>query len=622
MPWATSPKNFVPAPPVVATGEPYENRSVIDAERLSGWISLQVVTETPLFIRGSGSEPNGGHDDETLNERMWRQYNEMGAGTRARIPAADFSHHGDPDLPVIPGSSLRGAIRNVFAIMSESRLRTEETEPLMFRALMNGGRVQQVFQNRIATGWRPITYPDPAKTKGGFLFRDREGWWIKPALARVGPAAPAGARVGLATSVGSFGQGAVVFQPGDRLRVAPDGWTHAGLLNLFLVHPIPGGTPQDDFYVCVRADHYYHGVFRPTRTELPVPVPADVRRAAEARDRTPRSLPPQRRLRTKDIPERDRAAGALPAGLTLFPVFYYCRNGQVTSVGTSLFSAQRYDHSPASLVPYQVTPAHVDPVDALFGRIDQAIATRVRFSDLHLVGPASWAWDSEPNYCTTAVPLLSPKPQAVQIYLRQDEAYPDPNNLATYDDDAEIRGFARYFHRPDVVGIFEALGAQAAEARKTKAIMRPLSADCAFDGHIGFSDLTPAELGLLLRALRLPKTMRHKLGGGKPLGMGSVRVDVREVTAADVSARWSRPFRDTGHRRLPQAEINRLVSSAGRPDPTFWASPRMTELAALLEWDNAPPLDRTAQVAAMGDDVHPQWQQRWPLPPASRVREP
>ncbi len=55
--------------------------------------------------------------------------------------------------------------------------------------------------------------------------------------------------------------------------------------------------------------------------------------------------------------------------------------------------------------------------------------------------------------------------------------------------------------------------------------VRPLRKDLCFLFHVDFDNLSELELGLLLFALRPTKEFRHKLGLGKPLGLGTVRLD-------------------------------------------------------------------------------------------------
>jgi CRISPR-associated protein (TIGR03986 family) len=45
-----------------------------------------------------------------------------------------------------------------------------------------------------------------------------------------------------------------------------------------------------------------------------------------------------------------------------------------------------------------------------------------------------------------------------------------------------------------------------------------------FSGRIRFENLHPVDLGALLAALKLPDECAHKIGMGKPYGMGSIRI--------------------------------------------------------------------------------------------------
>ncbi|WP_406350950.1 TIGR03986 family CRISPR-associated RAMP protein [Streptomyces sp. NBC_01635] len=67
----------------------------------------------------------------------------------------------------------------------------------------------------------------------------------------------------------------------------------------------------------------------------------------------------------------------------------------------------------------------------------------------------------------------------------------------------------------------------------------------AFTFTIGVTNLTDTELGALLWLLRLPEG-HHRLGYGKPLGFGSVRLELAGPDATDLrdGARWSETYRD------------------------------------------------------------------------------
>jgi CRISPR/Cas system CSM-associated protein Csm3 (group 7 of RAMP superfamily) len=72
-----------------------------------------------------------------------------------------------------------------------------------------------------------------------------------------------------------------------------------------------------------------------------------------------------------------------------------------------------------------------------------------------------------------------------------------------------------------------------------------------FDLRVQFRNLTPGELGLLLMAMgrSAPKDFRLKIGGSKPLSLGTVTVDQLDLTLIDTQAAWS-------HYELEDSSIN------------------------------------------------------------------
>ena len=64
------------------------------------------------------------------------------------------------------------------------------------------------------------------------------------------------------------------------------------------------------------------------------------------------------------------------------------------------------------------------------------------------------------------------------------------------------------------------------ENRNQKNVVRPIRKGKQFFFHIDFDNLSDEELGLLLYALEPDGRFHHKVGMGKPLGLGSVKVEV------------------------------------------------------------------------------------------------
>ena len=68
---------------------------------------------------------------------------------------------------------------------------------------------------------------------------------------------------------------------------------------------------------------------------------------------------------------------------------------------------------------------------------------------------------------------------------------------------------------------------------KQKAVVQPVRKDVHFHFHVDFENLTDHELDLLCFALRPNAKFFHKLGFAKPLGLGSVKLDVVRFECRD-----------------------------------------------------------------------------------------
>jgi cold shock CspA family protein len=136
--------------------------------------------------------------------------------------------------------------------------------------------------------------------------------------------------------------------------------------------------------------------------------------------------------------------------------------------------------------------------------------------------------------------LTGPKPTTFQHYLVQNaSAGHDPDvkaKLAHYGtprNETQVRGYKLYWHKgsnPPFVADNLKRNEETGEFRNESQLTRiqPLQSGIRFTFNIWFENLRSEELGALLWALALPGeegiTYRHKLGMGKPLGMGAVAI--------------------------------------------------------------------------------------------------
>lgn len=235
-----------------------------------------------------------------------------------------------------------------------------------------------------------------------------------------------------------------------------------------------------------------------------------------------------------------------PHGL---PVFYLENFGGIQAVGLAQMFKLKYQHSLHQTIEntskeHVETNGKLDFVETLFGRVDPdgqsaALKGRVSFSDARLTTQA--------EYGNETTILSSPKPTYYPNYIKQENTdssghLPTRGNSknvcgveanAQYstlmDPKPEIRGWKRYPVRPlDQVKPAE-LNAGNAGNSKIRVQLKTLNASpdkpAKFTGKLRFHNLKPAELGALVWALNWGGNdkLRHSVGMGKPFGYGSVR---------------------------------------------------------------------------------------------------
>ncbi len=126
------------------------------------------------------------------------------------------------------------------------------------------------------------------------------------------------------------------------------------------------------------------------------------------------------------------------------------------------------------------------------------------------------------------MPLYGPQPSYSQASPRKRTGY-----KLYFQDSAKTEPLGRKFYRigipcPKIGGRYEPV--------------EVCDADSTFGLQIRFDNLTPGELGLLLMALgcSAPSTFAPKLGGGKPVSLGTFQVTVTGLTRFDTQTAWDK----------------------------------------------------------------------------------
>lgn len=206
------------------------------------------------------------------------------------------------------------------------------------------------------------------------------------------------------------------------------------------------------------------------------------------------------------------------------------------------------------LLPWNRTRNALTPAESLFGVTEAGIpagdpqgarnlASRLRFSD------AVKAPGDAPKLLAP-VPLkilASPKPPSPAMYFRGTQGASATRRNLTMSEHRP-RGRKVYLHHSDTqVNAQFWKTAQPQQRAEQKLSVTPLAPHQNFWFHIDFDNLTDAELTLLLRSLDPSAAHMHRLGLGKPLGLGSVHLDIAGTFLIDRIARY-RDFDPAGPR--------------------------------------------------------------------------
>lgn len=191
--------------------------------------------------------------------------------------------------------------------------------------------------------------------------------------------------------------------------------------------------------------------------------------------------------------------------------------------GESLYQAVRLV-SP-DLLPLHPNRENLTVAERLFGFVEakgkRALAGRVRVAHgLALGEPPDGGWYEEP---TNLKILASPKPPSPALYFGN-HGYLERRRLDLSKHPPQGRKVYLHHREADVEDRCFETG-EPGEKPKLKMRVRPLKKGTSFLFHLDFLNLTRDELGWLLYAARPAPRFRHKLGLGKPLGLGRVELE-------------------------------------------------------------------------------------------------
>ncbi|MDY6876465.1 MAG: TIGR03986 family CRISPR-associated RAMP protein [Chloroflexota bacterium] len=162
------------------------------------------------------------------------------------------------------------------------------------------------------------------------------------------------------------------------------------------------------------------------------------------------------------------------------------------------------------------------------------------------------------NFNATLAILSSPKPTNTQFYLLKNG---QPDGRVDYDSPgAQLRGRKVYRHHGDhpstyAGGEYEYTRVNDVNDVQNRSVRGVLDNGAIFKFDLEFENLHPLELGALLWSLKLGENMHHRLGYGKPLGFGSVKIEITDLRTLEPTERYGPSFGDGWHERKEDKDL-------------------------------------------------------------------
>ncbi|WP_293154628.1 MULTISPECIES: TIGR03986 family CRISPR-associated RAMP protein [unclassified Microcoleus] len=573
---AIAPYNFVELPDTVVNAEDLPSGDRYHSECHTGRIECTLTTESPLYTRC------GWHPDD-FAEYGEKSFQEL--PDEIKNKRASFFVNPKTQQPTIPGSSIRGMLRTLIEIVSFSKIdRVSDEHRLFFRAVAANPKKDSL-------GEEYKKYVEPKIIKAGYLKKDNEGWYIQPANTDNGSTFAWVQENSLSLpNLEQFNNALYEPQyiPVSYERVAIDNTDRAKRLfahNIELpdTHPKKGHL-KNKRGVLVTSGKMKQGNEPSPRRNHCVVFECSVLEA--------NSTSPKIRLDAKAIEHYrnaltdfqkqspfDKDWGVLEENR---PVFYCPPEKGKNIVGFFGQSPNfRIPYSPegnghattvVDFIPKDLRKLDsIDLADAIFGwvkkeskddkipqQFEKQRAGRVFVTDAlyHCVQNSIW-YENAP---LTPQILSGPKPTCFPHYLVQPEennSDAHPSKLKHYASqpviETVIRGHKLYWHKGSdrnfkLLPPKKVIGSPKQVPDTQTTLIHPVNKGVTFKFDIHFENLSKVELGALMWILEIAQDDRYrlKIGMGKPLGLGSVKIE-HKLYESDRQKRYTKLFSDNSN---------------------------------------------------------------------------
>lgn len=512
---ARAPYNFVPLNKEIIKGQETASFDDFHNDRCSGFIDLNITALTDIFIRGE-------------LEKFFMINNQF----------------------AIPGSSLRGLIRSLTEIVSYSGMEfTDKKRKLFFRNIGDAKYKDKFLKTEEVSGRKLVSQ----NSRAGWLSKVGKKIYLKEAPRFYKVSRRRLEDLGKdKTSTYHFED--IWFdenrvQPIKNKRIEKYGKIVANFDLAYNIATTVSITPRDGF---TKGTLLITGLFGKNKHYQWIIPPPIKEEQYDVTDFFKDYALDENRDENADLLQALNKSKGEP-----IPCFYIPDDkGKPKAVGHTGIFRFPYEHN----IGHAIKQEHIGTFDiaqTIFGyassdeKKESILAGRVYFEDAIATNIAGKEFG--------ALRILSsPKPTSFQLYLEQ---HPNSHNYKIKDAELHnwdtgshvVRGSKLYWHKetnwrnPKVVVTADTKRELILKALELKneqyTVGEVLKKDSSFNGRIRFENLTRIELGTLLFTLDLQPDCAHKLGMGKSLGLGSVKI-TPSLTLIDRRKRYEELFSD------------------------------------------------------------------------------
>jgi CRISPR-associated protein (TIGR03986 family) len=610
---AFAPYNFVPLPDdVLKISVDKIDQGTYQSKDKShtGHILCELTTESPIYTRAA-KKPGQAKKDKEITP--------------------DFFYLKNENEPVIPGSSLRGLFRTLMEIATFSKVTAVSSKRLFYRAV--GGTTNHDISYRakmmrfdkeedtIIDGKHQKARFYTPKIKGGYIVKEGNDWAIQPAKMIDGTTYAHISLDDIPDDLQSIGNSKNSF----RIFIRTSPYEYKKVLGGFLmIRYAKVLDAKIESKVNLRlAALCKSGEIDKKESEAVIYEPDNVQKpillSDDLLDEYKEQMSNEQKKLLDNTGEKDEKRkkdgdniGVLKQG---HPIFYITKEDnerEIVFFGHARMFRVPYLNNPLDYVPEWLrNEEEVDMTEAIFGFTEHkgkvpTLASRLSFSDATIMGTPKWLNDGKP---VTLKILSEPKPTSFQHYLVQthpnlykvkteDGKIKDQTVLSNYSSEpgeTVIRGHKFYWHKGQVgLGEIQEKNTVNWNTDTQHTQVKPLDKGNKFRFKIRFENLSGEELGAILWILYLAaaNNCRLKIGMGKPLGMGAIKI-VYELFLQDSIARYSTLFDKYGHWTEYMQSSNDKVETIrmkfldfmkAHLKRDFQKHPRIKSLIYMLQW--------------------------------------